>query len=72
MLSADLDDVRIYNYAVSADDVQTIMNGGALTGIEQMANDKSSNNNLIYGLDGVRRTAPQRGLNIIEGKKVVR
>lgn len=72
MLSADLDDVRIYNYAVSADDVQTIMNGGALTGIEQMANDKSSNNSLIYGLDGVRRTAPQRGLNIIEGKKVVR
>jgi hypothetical protein len=48
------------------------MNGGALTGIEQMSSDKSSNNSLIYGLDGVRRTAPQRGLNIIEGKKVVR
>jgi len=26
----------------------------------------------VYGLDGVKRTAPQKGVNIINGKKVVR
>ena len=70
-LSAVIDDVRIYNYAVSADDVQTIMEGGSLTGVARPVADRQASP-VVYGLDGVRRTAPQRGLNIIDGKKVVR
>lgn len=70
-LAADIDDVRIYNYAISADDVQTIMGGGELTGV-MSAKDIPSVPHKIYGLDGVRRTEPRPGLNIIDGKKVLR
>lgn len=69
-LNANLSDVRIYNYAVSADDVQTIMNGGTLTTVKTLK-DKSMEPT-VYGLDGVRRASPKKGLNIIDGKKVVR
>jgi len=69
-MTADLDDVRIYNYAVSEDDVKTIMNGGELTAVESPAAQSASAT--VYGLDGVKRTAPQKGVNIIDGKKVVR
>ncbi len=69
-MTADLDDVRIYNYAVSEDDVKTMMNGGELTAVESPAAQSASAT--VYGLDGVKRTAPQKGVNIIDGKKVVR
>lgn len=70
LLNAYVNDVRIYNYAVSSDDVKTIMGGGTLTGVERPVAEPSMPT--VYGLDGVRRTTPQRGLNIIDGKKVVR
>lgn len=69
-LLGDYDDVRIYNYAISADDVKTIMNGGVLTGVEGPADTPAQKS--VYTLDGLRRKAPQKGLNIIDGKKVVR
>ena len=69
-MTADLDDVRIYNYAVSADDVKTMMDGGELTAVESAWNLPTPQT--VYGLDGVKRTAPQKGVNIINGKKVVR
>lgn len=69
-LLGDYDDVRIYNYAISADDVKTIMNGGVPTGVEGPADTPAQKS--VYTLDGLRRKAPQKGLNIIDGKKVVR
>ncbi len=69
-LNAYLSDVRIYNYAVSADDVQTIMNGGILTGVKAPESETAPMK--VYGLDGVERNSLQKGLNIIDGKKVLR
>ena len=69
-MSADIDDVRIYNYALTADDVKTVMEGGDVTDVRSLETDNQPS--VIYGIDGVRRTAPRRGLNIIDGKKVVR
>ena len=71
LLSADLDDVRIYNYAVSAEDVKTIMDGGQVTAIDAPSTFPLQPSS-VYGLDGVKRSAPQKGLNIVDGKKVVK
>ena len=70
LMSADIDDVRIYNYALTADDVKTLMDGGELTAVESLNADRQPA--VIYGIDGVRRPEARRGLNIIDGKKVVR
>jgi hypothetical protein len=68
-LFGDFDDVRIYNYAVSADDVQTIMNGGTLTAVSRPAAEPAPA--AVYGLDGIRRSVRQKGINIIDGQKVM-
>lgn len=70
LLSADIDDVRIYNYALTADDVKSVMAGGQLTAINAPSSDASPQT--VYGLDGVRRQSLRRGLNIVGGKKVIR
>ena len=70
LMSADIDDVRIYNYALTADDVKTLMDGGELTAVESLNADRQPA--VIYGIDGIRRPELRRGLNIIDGKKVVR
>lgn len=70
LLSADIDDVRIYNYALTADDVKSVMAGGQLTAIDAPSSDASPQT--VYGLDGVRRQSLRRGLNIVGGKKVIR
>ena len=71
LLSADLDDVRIYNYAVSAEDVKTIMGGGQVTAVHSPSS-LTPHPSSVYGLDGVKRSAMQKGLNIVDGKKVVK
>jgi hypothetical protein len=63
-LAADIDDVRIYNYAVTADEVKTIMDGGDPSGIDMPVADSDAHS-AYYGIDGIRRSAPQRGFNII-------
>ncbi len=70
LMSADIDDVRIYNYALTADDVKTLMDGGELTAVESPNTGRQPA--AIYGIDGVKRPEARRGLNIIDGKKVVR
>jgi len=70
-LTADLSDVRIYNYAVSADDVKTMMDGGELTRITPRKAGEIMPP-VVYGVDGVRRNVSRRGLNIVDGKKVMR
>lgn len=69
-LAADIDDVRIYNYALSSDDVKSIMNGGQLMSIDTPLLSPQSSG--VYGLDGIKRQSPRKGVNIIDGKKVMR
>jgi RNA polymerase subunit RPABC4/transcription elongation factor Spt4 len=69
-LTADLDDVCIFNYAVTAEDVKEIMNGGTPSTIDETK--KNPQKSLFYGIDGIKRDAPRRGLNIIDGKKVMK
>ena len=72
-----LDDVRIYNYALGAADVKEVM-GDTASGLEQTeATDDHKSE--VYGLDGRRRAAAQRGVNILrptdarsQGKKVTK
>ena len=69
-LIADLDDVCIFNYAVTAEDVKEIMNGGTPSAIDRTK--ENPQKSLFYGIDGIKRDAPRRGLNIIDGKKVMK
>lgn len=69
-LMADLDDVRILNYAVGADDVKAMMDGTDPVAVRTPS--VVGQPAVTYGLDGIRRTAPRRGLNVIDGKKVIR
>ncbi len=66
-----LSDVRICNYAADADDVKAMMAGDVPDGVETVEADKESIPT-IYGLDGVKRTEPMKGLNIIDGKKIIK
>ena len=70
LFQGQLDDVRIYNYAVDADDVKTIMAGGQPSAVN--APTTAAQHNAVYDLNGVRQRAPKKGINIIGGKKVLR
>ena len=67
--AGQLDDVRIYNFALTADEVKGVMSN-TFSGIQstQAETQKAST---IYGMDGKRLDAPQAGVNIIDGKKVL-
>jgi hypothetical protein len=65
-----LDDVRVYNYAVSADEVQYIMSD-LPTGVENLLKKEKEEPSSVFGLDGIRRTSPSPGFNIINKKKVI-
>ena len=64
-----IDDLRIYNYSLDADDVKTIMNGGELTKISSTTNNTEEQS--VYGLDGIKRKNIKRGINIVGGHKVL-
>ena len=68
-ISAYYDDVRVYNYALSADEVKEAMEG-KVNSIESVsASDKDIHQ--VYSLDGKRQEKPQQGINIIDAKKVM-
>lgn len=69
LITAFYDDVRIYNYALSADEVKEVMDGEELLSIPSLKT--SEQTSLIYGIDGVRRSSVRQGLNVIDGRKVV-
>ena len=71
-LSADIDDVRIYNYALTDADVKAVMAGDEPTAISAVQHSTAAHSQPIYGVDGIRRDAPRHGLNIIDGRKVVK
>ena len=61
-----IDDFRIYSYALSAEEVQLLMNG-ELTAIETPKTSGSSEivKTEIYSLDGIKRAKMQAGVNIV-------
>ena len=67
-LLANIDDVRVYNYALSADDVKAVMQN-TYSGID--APESMPARPAIYSIDGKRLDAPRKGLNIVGGKKVI-
>ena len=69
MLSAWLDDVRVYNYALSSEEVKKVYQNDP-TGISNVV-DTFDTPDVIYGLDGIRRLTPQKGIVIKNHKKVV-
>ena len=44
---------------------------GTTTGIEEVTTDSDASDTPVYNLRGQRLTAPQKGINIIGGKKLV-
>lgn len=67
--SGQLDDVRIYNFAMTADEVKGVMDN-TIDGIQMPQADASAPSS-IYGMDGRQLSAPRAGVNIIDGKKVL-
>jgi hypothetical protein len=68
-ISANYDDVRVFNYALSADEVAEVM-AGTLTNVNSVqAPDADSKS--IYTISGKRIDRPQQGINIIDNKKVL-
>ena len=61
--------MRIYNYALTGDEVRAVIAEDP-SGITDVKTELQ--NDAYFGLDGIRRDAPQRGINIINNKKVVR
>ena len=70
MLTAYLDDVRIYNYALSAEEIAQAMDD-TVNAIPQMKTAEASAASAAYGLDG-RLSTSKRGVKIIDGKKILK
>ena len=68
-ISAYYDDVRIYNYALNADEVKEVMTG-KLTKIESVEA-SGVRNDKVYSIDGKRLDRPRIGFNVINNRKVV-
>ena len=76
MFRGRINDARIYNYALSADDVSTVYQGGDPTGIELVPGVQALGNvvsaadgNEVYDLSGRRVNAGQKGIVIKNNKK---
>lgn len=63
MLKGDIDDLRIYNYALSADEVNALY--AEACDIEYTTNASTLIATSYYTLDGMRHATPQKGINIV-------
>ncbi|MBQ7510838.1 MAG: RICIN domain-containing protein [Prevotella sp.] len=77
MFAGYMEDVRIYNYALSADEVNQVMDGGDLSGISVPAVSEADGTR-AYTLDGRHSDAQHKGIHIIrqaegkaQGKKIL-
>ena len=68
-INAYYDDVRVFNYALSADEVKAVMEG-QLDAIDEVEA-SSSDSHVIYSVDGRRQTSVRPGLQIVDGRKVI-
>ena len=67
--SGYLDDVRIYNYALTQDEVKEVMADN--TNAIELPQQSSTLQPLIYTIGGRKLESPTRGLQIINGKKII-
>ena len=70
-----IDDFRIYNYALSAEDVVKLYNGEEPTNIRGVSENCTpsrypNNAGEVFDLSGKRYQTPHKGINIINGKKI--
>lgn len=68
-----IDDFCVYNYPLSSEDVVKLYNGEQPTEIytaQSQEKEKEGVPSLIFDLSGKRLNVPQKGINIIKGKKV--
>ena len=63
-----MDDVRIYNYALSADEVAQVM-ADTSSAIRLQQADGPATPADVYTVDGIRRQSPVRGVKVSEGRK---
>ena len=63
MFKGDVDDLRIYNYALSADEVNALY--AEACDIEYTTNASTLIATSYYTLDGMRHATPQKGINIV-------
>ena len=68
-ISANYDDVRIFNYALSADEVKAVKDG-TYTNIQSVENSDAVSKP-IYTIEGKRIDRPQQGINIIDSRKIL-
>ena len=68
-LKADIDDVRVYNFSLSASDVENLYQGKEVeidTPIEEIsATNATITSTRYYSLDGKCHDVPQKGINIV-------
>ena len=69
-LIAYIDDVRVYNYAQTAEEIQQDMSN-TTSSVDQLMAEPIQESS-IYTLDGKKIDTPAKGINIIDGRKVVR
>ena len=72
-LNIDISKYPEGQYTITIDNSNETFNGvfdTTTTGIAEIVNGKSSNSKSIYNLQGQRINAPQKGLNIVDGKKI--
>lgn len=63
-----MQDVRIYNYALSEDEVKDVFNNVSAINEPETQQMPST----VYTMEGIRLQQPRRGLNIIDGKVVLK
>ena len=63
MFKGDIDDLRIYSYALSADEVNALY--AEACDIEYASSTSTLVSTSYYTLDGMRHAAPQKGINIV-------
>jgi hypothetical protein len=66
-----INDLRIYNYPLTGEDITRLYNGEEPTGLKEIKENIKDMDTNIYDISGRRYTTPQKGLNITGGKKVV-
>jgi hypothetical protein len=68
-----LDDCCVFNYALSAEDVAKLYNGELPTGLYAAQSHKPKEEGIspIYDISGKRLNTPQKGINIINGMKII-
>ena len=63
MLKADIDDLRIYNHALSADEVAALF--ATTSDVEEVAAETDIVSTRYYTIDGKCHDTPQRGINMV-------